>query len=148
MARFAVGVEYDGGGFAGWQSQVGIPTIQGEIEAALGSVLDHSVGVTGAGRTDTGVHARCQVAHFDTSTVRNARSLILGTNTGLPAGIALRWVQPVAEHFHARYAAVARTYRYCILNRPYRSPDTPEGRFVSAAWSRAMQQPPRCSSYA
>jgi tRNA pseudouridine38-40 synthase len=121
MQRFAVGVEYDGGGFAGWQSQLGIATVQGEIEAALGSVLDHSVSVTGAGRTDTGVHARCQVAHFDTSAVRNERSVVLGTNTKLPSGIALRWVLPVAAHFHARYAALSRTYRYCILNRPYRS---------------------------
>ena len=121
MARFAVGVEYDGGGFPGWQRQVGLATVQGELEAALGRVLDHPVALTGAGRTDAGVHARGQVAHFDTEAQRSERSLLLGSNTHLPQGVSLVWARPVPGHFHARYSALARTYRYCILNRHYRS---------------------------
>jgi len=122
MTRFAVGLEYDGNGLSGWQSQpAGIPSVQEHVEQALGRVLDHPVGVTGAGRTDAGVHARGQVAHFDTAAVRGERSLVLGANTHLPPGIALRWARAVPDHFHARYSAQARTYRYCILNRPVRS---------------------------
>ena len=122
MTRFAVGLEYDGGGMSGWQSQAdGISSVQQHVEQALGRVLDHPVSVIAAGRTDAGVHARGQVLHFDTQAVRSERSLVLGTNSHLPAGIALRWARAVPDHFHARYSAHARTYRYCILNSPVRS---------------------------
>jgi tRNA pseudouridine38-40 synthase len=100
---------------------VGPPTVQASIEAALGTVLNHPVAITGAGRTDAGVHARGQVAHFDSGVVRSERSIVLGTNTQLSSGIALRWARVVPEHFHARYSALARSYRYCILNRFARS---------------------------
>ncbi|MEO8307148.1 MAG: tRNA pseudouridine(38-40) synthase TruA [Pseudomonadota bacterium] len=120
MTRFAAGVEYDGGAFSGWQRQVGLSTVQSQLETALSQVLDHSTSITAAGRTDAGVHARCQVVHFDTDAQRGERALVLGTNTSLPATIAVRWARAVPDHFHARYSASARTYRYCILNRPVR----------------------------
>jgi tRNA pseudouridine38-40 synthase len=121
MARIAVGVEYDGSSFSGWQQQVEVPSVQQALQRALGSVCNHPVEVTGAGRTDAGVHAREQVAHFDTGADRSDRALLLGANSGLPKGIALRWVRHVPDHFHARYSALARSYRYCILNRATRS---------------------------
>jgi len=121
LARIAVGVEYDGRGYSGWQQQAGAPSIQQDLQAALGSVCDHPVALTGAGRTDAGVHARGQVAHFESSAARTERALVLGANTLLPDGLALRWARFVPDHFHARYSALARTYRYCILNRPARA---------------------------
>jgi tRNA pseudouridine38-40 synthase len=117
MPRIAVGVEYDGSAFAGWQSQRGLKTVQDEISNALSRVADAPVQIVGAGRTDAGVHARAQVAHFDTDADRSARSWVLGANNHLPSSIALRWAARVPEHFHARYSAEARSYRYCILNR-------------------------------
>jgi tRNA pseudouridine38-40 synthase len=93
---------------------------QSEVERALSAIADHPLEVTCAGRTDSGVHAECQVIHFDTDAVRAPRAWLLGTNSLLPSGIAVLWVQPVAETFHARYAARARRYRYRILNRQVR----------------------------
>jgi tRNA pseudouridine38-40 synthase len=121
MARYAVGVEYDGRGFSGWQQQEVAASVQQTLQLALGSVCDHPVELTAAGRTDAGVHARGQVAHFDSAAGRTERGLLLGTNSQLPEGVALRWVRQVPDHFHARYSATARTYRYCILNRTTRS---------------------------
>ncbi len=121
MARIAVGIEYDGSGFAGWQQQVDAASIQQQVQAALGSVCNHPVEVTAAGRTDAGVHARGQVGHFECQSPRTARALVLGANSHLPPAIALRWARHVPEHFHARYSALARTYRYAILNRFARS---------------------------
>jgi tRNA pseudouridine38-40 synthase len=121
MTRIAVGIEYDGSAYAGWQTQPGIPNIQQAAEAALGTVAAEAVSLTCAGRTDAGVHAYGQVAHFDTVATRTARSWVLGANSALPADISLSWAVPVPEHFHARYTAEARTYRYLILNRAARS---------------------------
>lgn len=121
MPRIAVGIEYDGSGFAGWQQQAEAPTIQRAVQQALSRVCDHPVEITAAGRTDAGVHARCQVGHFESDAPRSERALVLGANTHLPPGIAVRWARRVPGHFHARYSAVARTYRYCILNRSVRS---------------------------
>ncbi len=120
MARIAVGIEYDGRGYCGWQLQDAAESIQQQLQAALSSVCNHAVELTAAGRTDAGVHARGQVAHFESDAGRSARALVLGANTLLPMGIALRWAQEVPDHFHARYSALARTYRYCILNRASR----------------------------
>ena len=120
MARIAVGIEYDGGAFAGWQQQPAAPSVQQSLQEALGSVCDHAVELTAAGRTDAGVHARGQVAHFELASVRSERALLLGANSALPPTVALRWVREVPGHFHARYSALARTYRYCILNRSAR----------------------------
>nr|PZN66843.1 MAG: tRNA pseudouridine(38-40) synthase TruA [Pseudomonadota bacterium] len=121
MPRIAVGIEYDGSGFAGWQQQAEAPSIQRTVQEALARICDHPVEVTAAGRTDAGVHARGQVGHFESDAERSERSLVLGANTHLPSGIALRWARYVPGHFHARYSAIARTYRYCILNRSARS---------------------------
>ncbi len=120
MTRIAVGIEYDGGAYAGWQQQVEAPSVQQHVQQALAQVCDHPVELTAAGRTDAGVHARAQVAHFDSAAGRSERALLLGANSALPPSIALRWVRAVPAHFHARYSAQARTYRYCILNRATR----------------------------
>ena len=119
--RIAVGIEYDGSAYSGWQHQGHAPSVQQATELALARVADEPVRIHAAGRTDAGVHARCLVAHFDTVAVRSTRAWQLGANRHLPPDVALRWVQPVPDHFHARYTATARTYRYCIVNRPARS---------------------------
>jgi tRNA pseudouridine38-40 synthase len=118
--RLALGIEYDGTDFFGWQRLAHGPSVQTEIEAALTFVAAHPVEVTCAGRTDAGVHARCQVVHFDTVSERSERGWMLGANSRLPPSVAVVWAQPVAEGFHARYGARARRYRYRILNRPMR----------------------------
>ena len=121
MNRIAVGVQYDGSAYAGWQSQPGTTTIQQAVERALSVVAAEPVRLTCAGRTDAGVHAWGQVAHFDTAAARRARSWVLGANSELPPDLSLSWAMPVPEHFHARYSAQARTYQYLILNRGVRS---------------------------
>jgi tRNA pseudouridine38-40 synthase len=118
--RVAVGVEYDGTRYAGWQRQAEVASVQAELERALGSVADHPVEVTCGGRTDAGVHGLGQVAHFDTCAARSMRGWTLGANTVLPADIAVTWASEVPAGFHARYSALARTYRYVILNRSAR----------------------------
>jgi len=115
--RIAVGVEYAGGRYAGWQRQDGLPTIQDELERALAAVAAHPVAATGAGRTDAGVHALGQVAHFDTESERPLRGWVLGGNVELPGDIAIRWAARVPDDFHARHSALARTYCYLVLNR-------------------------------
>ncbi|HEY2807168.1 MAG TPA: tRNA pseudouridine(38-40) synthase TruA [Steroidobacteraceae bacterium] len=121
MPRIAVGVEYDGSDFAGWQSQDGQRTVQQVAERALARIAAAPIALVCAGRTDAGVHAQGQVAHFDTAAIRPPRSWVLGANSELPADVSLSWAQVVPEHFHARYSAQARTYRYLILNRTARS---------------------------
>ena len=115
--RYALGLEYDGTAFLGWQLQRQEPTVQGCVEAALAKVANHSLRVICCGRTDTGVHACCQVVHFDTDSERTERSWVLGLNSQLPEGVSALWVRPVDDQFHARFSAYARTYRYLILNR-------------------------------
>lgn len=121
MARIAVGIEYDGSGYAGWQRQQSRRSVQERVESALGEVAAETVNLICAGRTDAGVHARWQVAHFDTQATRPLRGWVLGANTALPRDISVSWARPVPLHFHARYCAEARTYRYIILNRGSRS---------------------------
>ncbi len=130
--RLAAGVEYDGSGFFGWQRQRQSPTVQACVEQALSRVANHPITVHCAGRTDAGVHAFCQVIHFDTQSHRSERSWVLGANTGLHPGISLLWVRPVDEQFHARFSARRRRYRYRILNRWVR-PAVDRGR---VAWCR------------
>lgn len=115
--RFAIGLEYDGSAYAGWQSQAAARGVQSEVERALGEVAAEPVTVTCAGRTDAGVHALGQVAHFDTTANRPLRAWVLGVNTQLPRDIAVLWAAPVDDRFHARYSALARSYRYVIQNR-------------------------------
>ena len=115
--RYAIGIEYDGSEFLGWQIQRQEPTVQGELEKALSRVADHETRVTACGRTDAGVHALCQVAHFDSMSERSERSWVLGLNSHLPPGVSVLWVRPVDDEFHARFSAFSRSYRYRILNR-------------------------------
>ena len=121
MRRIAVGIEYDGSHYSGWQVQHGAPSLQATLEDALARVADAPVALICAGRTDAGVHARAQVGHFDTAAVRATRAWLLGANTYLPGDVSVSWVRGVPGHFHARYSALARTYRYLILNRASRS---------------------------
>jgi tRNA pseudouridine38-40 synthase len=115
--RYAIGVEYDGSAFLGWQIQAQEPTVQACVERAVSRVADHEVRVTCCGRTDTGVHALCQVAHFDTDAVRSERSWVLGLNSHLPAGASVLWIRQTDDEFHARFSAFSRSYRYLIMNR-------------------------------
>ncbi|MFT3757092.1 MAG: tRNA pseudouridine(38-40) synthase TruA [Pseudoxanthomonas sp.] len=132
MARYALGVEYDGSGFRGWQrlSKAGSAreattpleanSVQEALELALSSVAAEPVSTICAGRTDAGVHGQCQVVHFDTDARRSERGWVLGTTSRLPPGIGVLWCVPVADDFSARFSAVARRYRYRILNRQVR----------------------------
>lgn len=115
-------VEYDGSSFAGWQVQVDTETVQGELERCLGVFLGHPATVSGAGRTDAGVHARQQVASFTTSESRTPGQVRDGLNSMLPEGIAVREAQVVPETFHPRHSPHVKTYRYRILTRQGRSP--------------------------
>jgi tRNA pseudouridine38-40 synthase len=121
MARLALGLEYDGTAYSGWQTQANAPSIAAVVARALGQVAAHDIKLTCAGRTDAGVHALGQVAHFDTDAVRSERSWLLGANSELPADVRLQWVRDVPAHFHARFSANWREYHYCILNRPVAS---------------------------
>lgn len=119
--RIAAGIEYDGSAFAGWQTQPHAPSVQDAVEAAFGAVASHAVKVVCAGRTDAGVHAYNQVIHFDTDATRRQRSWVLGANSNLPASVNVNWTREVSDDFHARFGALARSYRYVILNRWVRS---------------------------
>lgn len=120
--RFALGIEYDGTGFFGWQRQPEGRTVQASVEKALSEVANHPVAVVCAGRTDTGVHATGQVVHFDTESVRSMDSWRRGANTHLPDDVRIQWAQPVDESFHARFGASERHYRYIIHNHRVNSP--------------------------
>lgn len=120
--RIALGIEYDGTDFSGWQLQVPpVRTVQGCLETALSRVADQEVTVHCAGRTDAGVHALEQVVHFDTEAERSMRAWVLGTNTNLPGDINVLWAHPIADAFHARFSATARHYCYRVLTRATRS---------------------------
>lgn len=118
--RIALGLEYDGSAFHGWQSQPDGNTVQDVLERALSVVAAQPVRVMCAGRTDSGVHALCQVVHFDTEVQRPDTAWVRGVNANLPDSVAVRWAQPVSEEFHARFSAQGRHYRYLLLNRPQR----------------------------
>lgn len=120
MKRFALGLEYNGTDFAGWQVQPDVPTVQGVLEAALSRVADSPVRVQCAGRTDAGVHATAQVVHFDSDAPRREWSWVLGANANLPRTVSVNWARVVADDFHARFSARSRSYRYLLLNRPTR----------------------------
>jgi tRNA pseudouridine38-40 synthase len=126
--RYALGVEYDGSGFSGWQrlnrpgepERRSEPTLQAALEHALSFVAGHGVETVCAGRTDAGVHAACQVVHFDSDAARDPRGWMLGSTSRLPPAVCVLWCVPVADDFHARFSARARRYRYRILNRAVR----------------------------
>jgi tRNA pseudouridine38-40 synthase len=139
MARFAVGLEYDGRAYSGWQFQPGLNTVQDVVQRALSRVADSQVDCVCAGRTDAGVHALAQVVHFDSEAARSERAWRLGANTYLPSDVSVAWVREVATHFHARFGATARSYRYVIFNRDSRSA-LAAGR---ATWERRPLDAPR-----
>jgi len=118
--RIALGVEYDGSRFCGWQTQPQGCAVQDAIERALAEVAAGPVATVCAGRTDAGVHAVAQVAHFDTEAVRPEAAWVRGVNALLPAACAVNWSRRVPDDFHARYSASARSYRYILLNHPVR----------------------------
>lgn len=118
--RVALGVEYCGTAFRGWQSQAGGGTVQDALEGALGVIAGQRVGTLCAGRTDAGVHATQQVVHFDAPVERPLSAWVRGVNSHLPDGVAVCWAQLVGEEFHARFSARGRRYRYLLLNRPQR----------------------------
>jgi tRNA pseudouridine38-40 synthase len=120
MARIAIGVEYDGSAYAGWQLQRHAPSVQGELERALSRIADHELRLTAAGRTDAGVHALMQVAHFDTGASRPEQAWVLGGSAECAADVSVLWARPVPGDFHARFSAVSRSYVYRILNRRVR----------------------------
>jgi tRNA pseudouridine38-40 synthase len=119
--RVALGIEYDGTSYNGWQRQKTGLGVQQRVEEALSVVANQPVEVICAGRTDTGVHASGQVVHFDTDSERTERGWLLGANTNLPDDVNVSWVAPVPDDFHARFSATSRSYRYLILNRLQRS---------------------------
>lgn len=118
--RIALGIEYNGHGFYGWQYQHGLPTIQAALEKALSNVANETVTVFCAGRTDASVHATGQIVHFDTHAKRHIDAWIWGTNSKLPPSIIVRFARHVDYRFHARFTATARRYRYIIYNHPIR----------------------------
>jgi tRNA pseudouridine38-40 synthase len=118
--RIALGLEYAGTAFTGWQSQPDGRGVQDAVERALATIAGEAIRVHAAGRTDAGVHATSQVVHFDTSVARPDTAWVRGTNAHLPAAIAVLWSHPVADDFHARFAATARHYTYLLVNRPVR----------------------------
>ena len=133
MRRHALGIEYDGSRYLGWQrlGEAG-PTLQQTLEDAISSVADARVETVCAGRTDAGVHARCQVVHFDAEALRDPRAWMLGITSNLPPDMAVHWCVPVDSGFSARFSARARRYRYEILNRSVR----PAYRRDYLAWER------------
>ncbi|WP_251976607.1 tRNA pseudouridine(38-40) synthase TruA [Salinicola avicenniae] len=118
--RLALGVEYDGTHYCGWQRLKHADSVQGALEAALSKIAATPVRVLCSGRTDSGVHATRQIVHFDAPVERTQKAWVFGANAKLPRDIAVRWLVPVADDFHSRFSALARRYRYVILNQPTR----------------------------
>jgi tRNA pseudouridine38-40 synthase len=125
-------VEYDGTAFHGWQFQLGLRTVCGEVEATLSSLYDEPIKLTAAGRTDTGVHASGQVVSFSAERMFPVDRLALALNARLPPDISARDAAIVADGFSARHDALTRTYEYVILNRP--TPSAASGRFTHHVW--------------
>ena len=120
LSRIALGIEYDGAAFHGWQRQADphLPTVQASVEAALSKVANHPISLICAGRTDTGVHATAQVVHFDCEIDRGERAWIKGCNSMMPRGVRVTWAKTVDSEFHARFTATARRYNYIIYDAP------------------------------
>lgn len=127
--RIALGIEYDGSDYCGWQTQPGGGSVQDVLEAALARIAGEPVNVVCAGRTDAGVHATGQVVHFDTGVTRALSAWVRGVNSFLPDAVSVTWAHPVDEAFHARFSAFGRRYRYVLLNRAQR-PGVGHGRIA------------------
>ncbi len=119
--RIALGIEYTGTAYKGWQRQPAVDSVQVRLEKALSKILLEDVSVVCAGRTDAGVHATAQTVHLETQQKRPIKAFTRGTNTSLPKDIAVTWAKQVPETFHARFSAYARRYRYVIYNHRLRS---------------------------
>jgi len=119
--RIALGIEYNGSQFYGWQRQSNADSVQQRLEDAISKVANASIVITTAGRTDTGVHATEQIIHFDYDSQRELKSWVQGVNRYLPNSISVLWAKPVEDDFHARYGAKSRLYRYVIFNHATRS---------------------------
>ncbi len=124
--RIALGIQYDGASFLGWQSQVQKNTVQDVLQHAIqkfiGGEITDTFRVVVAGRTDTGVHAIGQVVHFDTNVIRPIWSWIRGINTYLPSSISVEWAKEVSLDFHARFSAYERSYAYVLISSPVKLP--------------------------
>ncbi|MEQ1085784.1 tRNA pseudouridine(38-40) synthase TruA [Acinetobacter seifertii] len=121
MQRYAVGIEFSGVQYRGWQTQQpGVASVQETIERVLSKIADEPIALHGAGRTDAGVHATNMVAHFDTNAIRPETGWLRGANSQLPKDISIQWIKVMDENFHARFKATARRYRYVIYNTPCR----------------------------
>ncbi len=119
--RIALGIEYEGSRFCGWQTQAAGCAVQDRLEAALAQIAGTPVATICAGRTDAGVHALAQVVHFDCPVERPESAWVRGVNALLPPALAVTWAQPVRDDFSARFSATARHYRYVLLNHPVRA---------------------------
>ncbi len=115
-----MGIEYDGTRYCGWQRLSHADSVQGALEKALSTIAATPVRVFCSGRTDSGVHATRQIVHFDAPVARTQKAWVFGTNAKLPRDIAIRWLKPVSDEFHSRFSALARRYRYVIINQPTR----------------------------
>lgn len=120
ISKIALGIEYDGSAYFGWQRQQSVDSIQERLESALSIIADEPINVFCAGRTDAGVHATGQVVHFETNAKRSQSAWTMGVNSHLPINISVRWSKDVETSFHARHSAIARRYRYIIYNHRYR----------------------------
>ena len=143
MMKYAIGVEYCGAAYCGWQRQSHCESVQQNLESALGFVANHPIELVCAGRTDSGVHAIEQVAHFETTAERSERAWVMGSNCRLPRDIRLKWAVPVADDFHARFSARSRAYRYIILNSPVPSAIFPHDR---SSWEFQPSIKQRCTT--
>lgn len=121
LFNYAVGIEFIGTNYRGWQRQEEVIGVQAVLEKAIGKVANQDIELIAAGRTDAGVHATNMIAHFHTHAQRSPYNWLRGVNSLLPDDIALRWIVPMPLDFHARFSAIARRYRYITLNQPYRS---------------------------
>jgi tRNA pseudouridine38-40 synthase len=146
VTRIALGLQYDGAGFSGWQTQLDRPTVQDELEKALAEFARTRLQTTAAGRTDAGVHAIGQVVHFDTALERPHFAWVRGLNAFLPESVSVQWAKPVPENFHARFAAFERTYTYLLYVHPQRSPllSGRAGWFYAPLDSEAMGRAAAC----
>lgn len=121
MQRYAIGIEFCGTHYRGWQTQqAGVVSVQETLEQVLSKVANHSIILHGAGRTDAGVHATNMVAHFDSPSDRTDHGWVRGTNSQLPKDISVQWIKRMNDDFHARFKANSRRYRYVIYNAPHR----------------------------
>ncbi|TAG79830.1 MAG: tRNA pseudouridine(38-40) synthase TruA [Betaproteobacteria bacterium] len=139
--RWALGLDYFGAAYCGWQRQVGQPSVQAELERALTQIAQQPISVIAAGRTDTGVHASLQVVHFDVprDLLREETAWIRGSNQFLPSDVSVRWAKRVDSSFHARFAATSRRYVYLLASQPQR-PGLMHGRVGWTHWPQEISR--------